>query len=707
MMDPTSFEQEMTQERRARLLAERLLEQKERELRAANRKLSAHALTLSCQVIDQRQTVEVLRSQSSQASQDLKIATEKAVSIERLMWAALESMRDGFAVFDSNHRLIAANENYLSITEGAEAIVSGSDFEDILDFCLDEGVFDLQGEDENAWFDRMLARWSTPKISPVTLQFYNQRFIRLVDRHTSEGGIVSLALDITDTIKREQDLREARDRARAADRAKSTFLAKMSHELRTPMNGVVGMADLLIEQETDTEKRLFAETIKSSGDALLGIINDILDFSKLEADRLSLVPVDFDLEKLLKEVEMIVAPTVAKKGIDFHIDYDQFLPTAFKADAGRLRQVITNLVGNAVKFTSQGHVLIRVLGVPSHDGTTCDLTITVEDTGIGIDGDKVDHIFGEFNQVEDEANRKFEGTGLGLAISRGLIERMGGTVWIDSVKGQGSCFGFQISLPTVDFEKAKTPRQVLAFDRGLIIGAAALDQQKLTRQLQNIGLQVASFDELADVPETQLNDPKTVSFIDIKLRDEVAVSDRIVWLADDCTDRVAGPSIGKPFLAFSLLSIIDQLGAERNVDKQKTMVPLTVLAAEDNKTNQLVFKKMVKDLNIDLIMVGNGREAVEAFQSHKPDLVFMDISMPEMDGLEATQKIREMEEAGSCRRVPIVALTAHALDGDKDRILKAGLDHYVTKPIKKQTLHDQIAEIAGRKSLRLRTEAPD
>jgi signal transduction histidine kinase len=233
--------------------------------------------------------------------------------------------------------------------------------------------------------------------------------------------------------------------AQAANRAKSAFLANMSHKIRTPMNGVVGMSDLLRETKLDEEQTLYVDTIKNSGEALLVIINDVLDYSKMEADKLILRPEPFDLERTLHEILMLMQPSVQDKHLELILDYDLFLPTRFIGDPGRVRQLFTNLVGNAIKFTATGHVLVRVTGHEIAD-TKLRVHVVVEDSGIGISESSIDHIFGEFNQVEDDRNRKFEGTGLGLAISKQLVELMNGEIWVDSKEGVGASFGFYIDL---------------------------------------------------------------------------------------------------------------------------------------------------------------------------------------------------------------------------------------------------------------------
>lgn len=696
---------ELMTERRARLAAERLLEQKSGELVAANRKLSAHALSLSGQIVDQRRVVEELEGQNTKVAQDLEAANHKVVAVERLLWDAVDTIQDGFALFDARLNLIAANPPYLAAFEGAGDIGPGSSYAAILDVCVDEGIVDLRGQPADEWLEIMLDRWSGGKIEPVTLRFWNGIYAKLVDRRTSDGGIVSMVLNITDNILREEELRDARNKAQAADRAKSAFLAKMSHELRTPMNGVVGMADLLLENGLDEESTLYAQTIRNSGDALLDIINDVLDFSKIEADKLVLKPKPFDLEQLVQDVGLIMEPSVQQKGLEFQIDYDQFLPAKFMGDSGRIRQILTNLVGNAVKFTENGYVLVRVVGVVSDDNETCQLHLTIEDSGLGIEPEMAEHIFGEFNQIEDEANRKYEGTGLGLAITRKLVEQMGGEVWVSSEKDAGSCFGFQITLPVVTGAEAISKSLPSTLKQALVIESNQMDLDVLTRQLGLLGLSNSICPTVASAV-TAVRPDIDVIFLGHSLETECDIpatqalqvaypNAPIVVMLDMGDDDLADKTVRvmrKPFQRPELFEALTG-PAEATIEPEPHRA-LRILAAEDNTTNQLVLRKMLKGVKLDLTLVNNGREAVEAFSTAAFDLIFMDISMPEMDGMEASRHIRTFEAKQGAAPHPIIAMTAHAMVGDEDRIRDAGVSHYLTKPLKKDRILELIEELA-------------
>ncbi len=724
-----SIAEKLAKERRARLAAERLLEQKKRELFAANSQLSQHARSLSDQIVEQRHGLEQalceaesLKGQNNHIMSDLRRATDAAEIAERRLWEAIETIQDGFAVFDTGMRLVAANGAWFALFNDRTDIQTGIHYDMMIATLAEAGIVDLDGRDVHDWRHEMTERIARADIPQKTVRLTDGRHIRFIDRRGSEGDMVSMALDITEAMEREAELEEARARAESANRAKSAFLANMSHEIRTPMNGVVGMAELLIDTDLGEEQRLFAETIKSSGEALLTIINDVLDYSKIEAEKLKLYPEPFDLERCLHEVVLLLQPSARDKGIKLLVDFDLFLPTRYVGDPGRMRQILTNLLGNAVKFTSEGHVLARVVGLELPD-SRFDLHVTVEDTGIGISPDYIDHIFGEFNQVEEQSNRKFEGTGLGLAITRQLVELMGGTIWVDSEAGQGSCFGFRVTFaPAEPIQIIDKPDRPILLRRALIVDDVQINRVILERQLQTYGLEVTMCRSAGEA----LQAVAAGGFFDVVLTDhdmpevegpELAAQLRAVGVtapilllsshpdAAEGATRDMAAVLQKPILRSELFRTLQHLSYPGT--KNEGFLPLDpaepespvgekrqmrVLAAEDNRTNQLVFRKMVTDFDIDLQFAANGREAVDQWRSFRPDLIFMDISMPEMDGREAARAIRSIEEERGLTRTPIVALTAHAMDGDSDSILAAGIDHYLTKPLKKVAIAGKIGE---------------
>ncbi len=744
-----SIEELLATERRARMAAERLLQQKQEELSEANRMLASHARNLTDEIVETRVEVAEVKEENTIVKADLEKVTEEVVIAKRRLWDSLETIQDGFAVFDRNSRLIIANSAYLAPFDGLECMVAGIRYHDIVQVMLEEGIVDIGDTPRNVWQDEMLSRWSSPEIKPKVIKFWDGTYVRLVDRRGEDGDTVSMGLNITDTVRYERELETARDHAEAANRAKSAFLANMSHELRTPMNGVVGMADLMAETELDDEQRLFVDTIRNSGTALLTIINDVLDYSKMEAAKLTLNSAPFCLESTILGVITLLQPTLQEKQIQLLLDYDMFLPTMFEGDQLRLRQVLTNLIGNAVKFTEKGHVLVRVVGLPVEPGPTQRIHITVEDSGIGIPEDKLGHIFGEFNQVEDERNRKFEGTGLGLAISKQLVELMGGEIWVESEENVGSCFGLHVTLPVVEqLEEANLPDWL---ETAAIAMPADMHRDILEKRLIALGMQVTATDTCADF--LKLKTRANVIFVDMSktcddglevvrtLRDS-GINTPLVQITapggqSSETRGVFDFSVSKPLMRPHLLNVLRNLPPPVSSDaKQETpesapvfgsirsamlgadhepkaetgskpehpqAVPdypdeivdsplraMRILAAEDNKTNRLVFSKLVKALDIELQFATNGREAVTAFENFHPDLIFMDISMPEMDGKEATRTIRKMEKAIGLTHTRIVALTAHAMTGDGEEIMSHGLDAHLTKPLKKAEIFAEI-----------------
>ncbi|OCX65816.1 hybrid sensor histidine kinase/response regulator [Thioclava sp. SK-1] len=719
----SSIADKLAQERRARLAAERLLDQKKRELFSANQKLSLHARSLSNQILEQRDGLQralteaaSLKGENSRVRVDLERAHSVALIAQRRLWDALETLPDGFAVYDSDLRLVAANESYMEFFRGEIAVTTGVTYDAVLKIVAKHQMIDLEGRDPLDWHQEMLEMIRRDKIDPVTMKTAKGRYIRILNRWGDSGDLVTVVRDVTDIVEHEAELQEARSRAEAANRAKSAFLANMSHEIRTPMNGVVGMSELLAETDLTEEQRLYAETIRSSGEALLTIINDVLDYSKIEAERLKLYPEIFDLERCLHEIMVLLQPSARDRGLKLIVDYDLFLPTRFIADPGRVRQILTNLIGNAVKFTKKGHVLARVVGF-ERDGETYELHVTVEDTGIGIAPENIEKVFGEFDQVESAENRAFEGTGLGLAITKQLVEMMDGRVWVDSDLGKGSSFGFAITVPRAETgdPMAQKTSPPITLKAALVVDDLLVNRVILERQLETFGLEVTLCRSAADaLQQIEKSNKFDVILTDFKMPDmdglalcqqlrTQGLSTPVVLLNGD-TDIISDEDaqaaqiecLQKPVLRSELFQTLQKLSGPKPKVAARPARPtapvanrqMIVLAAEDNRTNQLVFGKMVKDLDIALHFANNGREALELWRKLKPDLIFMDISMPEMDGKEATRAIRAEEPKDA--HVAICALTAHAMSGDSEEIFACGIDHYLTKPLKKAAITERI-----------------
>ncbi|WP_300056901.1 response regulator [uncultured Roseobacter sp.] len=740
-----SLANKLAEERRGRLAAERLLELKQAELFAANRKLGEHAKQLSHEIVETRAEVANVRDENQRVKSDLSAAHEKIEIVERRLWHSIETINDGFAFFTPDLEMIMANKAYLAVFDGLEEVKPGVSYVTILQLLTEEGIVDIGDNTPAAWRQHMIDRVQRTVPEPEVIRLWNGEYIKIIDRRGPDGDIISLGLNITSTVKYEKKLKAARESAEAANRAKSAFLANMSHEIRTPMNGVVGMADVLVDTPLTEEQRLYVDTIKNSGEALLVIINDVLDYSKIEAERLQLHPEPFDLEQSILEIMMLLQSSARDKGLGLTLDYGLFLPSEFVGDPGRLRQILTNLMGNAVKFTSEGHVLVKVRGTPDADTGEVTLSVTVEDTGIGIAEDMIDHVFGEFNQVENERNRQFDGTGLGLAITQHLVKMMDGKIWLTSEEGVGSCFGFEVTFPAAAGLQPDYPTLPDTLRHVMVIDDFEPNLQILTTQLEQLGLKVTNCTEpaaalalldrsvdlvLVDhiMPDMNgLEFAKTAraaghetpllllgsnvgyaradaakEYVDAIVQRPFPRRDLLQWLstwegkqapeaADD--EETGNPTFSHQSAPLQSAPSADAPAPEEPDAPEPPTEPrrMRVLAAEDNKTNQLVLRKMLKDVDVELKFANNGLEAVEAYTAFSPDLIFMDISMPKMDGKEATQKIREIE-AETGRHVPIIALTAHAMEGDNVDILAVGLDHYMSKPVRKAEMHAHILD---------------
>ena len=669
----------------------------------------------------------------SSPSQGLQQQSEAVFGEADLLRALIDSLPDLIYVKDARSRFLIANS---AVAEQMGTIpgelLGKTDF----DFYPHEIATGYYADDQ-----RVVIQGETVNCEETCLDSDGNEtvlYTTKVPLRTPDGkitGIMGIGRNITERVRAERQMKEAREAAEAANRAKSEFVANMSHEVRTPMNGVIGLAELLLETRLDTQQRDYAASIHESGKTLLTIINDILDFSKIEAGKLDLEMLDMDLRAIVEDAGRVLALQAHRKGLELALRIDQSLPDSVKGDPNRIRQILLNLGNNAVKFTAAGEVELD-LEVIGSDASGTHVRIHVRDTGIGIPADRLGKLFQPFSQVDASTTRRFGGTGLGLSIVRRLVELMGGETGVESTEGVGSRFWFTVLFPPSESVNRQlhlvTPTE-LKHRRILAVDDNATNLKVLTTQLALIGTNVTpagSAKEALALMKKACEDrrPFEVALLDhdmpecdgaelgrqINADSKLNVT-RLVLLTSSGQhgDGSRFAEIGfagyliKPVSQGDLLDcLMVVLGASTDGWLSRTNPLVTqhelqsmrsrarsarLLLAEDQPINQKVAAHTLQKMGYSVDIVENGREAVRAWATGRYALILMDCQMPELDGFEATREIRRRETGGA--HIPIVALTAHAMKGADLECKAAGMDDYITKPLDRDRLRTCLEQL--------------
>jgi two-component system sensor histidine kinase/response regulator len=687
-------------------------------------------IVLITSLVDRRFTVQALELESSE--QRYRLIVETAF--------------DAFVGIDSQGTVVDWNAQAETMFGWKRSEILGKPFSEMIDLRQEGGTQDVR-----AFLAGVLKTSSRGRIESIARNREGREFPAEMAISAVQFGqnplFAAFIHDVTQRKNTEAEREKARAAAEAASKAKDEFLANMSHEIRTPLNGIIGMTELALDTRLSPEQEEYLLTVKLSADSLLTVINDILDYSKIEAGKMDLEAIDFNLRESMELTLKTLAQRAGVKGLELLLEMAPDVPAVARADSGRIRQIILNLIGNAIKFTERGEVAltIQIDRVADRQYTA---HFIVSDTGIGIPPEKHRSIFEAFSQADTSTTRKYGGTGLGLTISARLVGMMGGKIWVESEMGRGAQFHFTIQLGASNLSatdlSATVSTEILKGIKTLIVDDNATNRRILRETLERWGMMCVTVEggeqALQELSEAhRISAPYSLILTDLLMpgmdgfgfvekvreRTEFALA-RILILTSAghrgdgsrCQELGVAGYLLKPVRQSELLAAIcravgDPQNSEQPLITRHTLLPavgpsasLRVLLAEDNATNQKLAVRLLEKRGHSVVLAGNGREALKQFEDGAFDLILMDVQMPEMDGFEAVAAIRTLEASrGGRGRTPVIALTAHAMKGDRDRCLAAGMDGYLAKPLRPAELDEILTRYSSdRKEIPSATE---